>query len=126
MNLVAAFVTVAFQAAIVTPASAPVETAPVLEGRPAPFTGILVREQRFIKLLDSELQLPVYIQKAGLEQKFSANIEQMYMKRLADATAPPPFYQTNQFHLWLGIFIGAAFALGALVAGAKIAEAMRQ
>ena len=122
MKLIAAAILVFFTPVAV---AAELDTTPVAEGKPAPFTGVLVREQRFIKLLDAELKVPTLEGRLLVEQKFSAGIEAMYKSKLEDAAKPPPWYQTPFFNFMLGIVVGGAIAAGAIAGGAKIAESLR-
>lgn len=121
----AALAIIAFYAPAAFAADAPADTAPVMEGKPAPFTGVLVSEQRFVKLLDSELKVPALENRLAVEQRFSSNMEDMYKKKLEDAAKPPVWYQSPYFHFTLGVVVGGALAAGAIVGGAKIAEAVK-
>lgn len=107
------------------PASQPADTAPVVSGKPAPFSGVLVREKRFVKMLDAELQVPALQGKLALEQRFSAGLEDMYKARLKDAVAPEPFYKTQTFAYIVGFVGGALITAGAIYGGAKILELAR-
>lgn len=118
---------------LAAPASAPVvdetkvvDTAVVLEGKPAPFTGVVVREKRFVKLLNAELQVPALENRLAVEQRFSTSMEEMYKRKLEDAAKPPPWYQSPYFNLTIGIIVGGGIAAGAILGGAQLTKAVQR
>lgn len=99
------------------------DTAPVMEGKPAPFSGILVREARFVKLLNDELKVPALEGRVLIEQRFGASIEEIWKSRLVEAVKPEPWWRSPYFHLFIGIVVGGLLTAAAIFGGAKIVEA---
>lgn len=92
----------------------------VLEGKPAPFSGILVPEERFKAFLKAELAVEELRGKLDIRTREMHNIEQVYRARLEEATKPPPWYESPGFNRWLGIGIGVAITVGAIYAGSQV------
>jgi len=98
---------------------------PVLEGKPAPFTGLLVPEGKFNQLMESKLANDDLKGKLQIQTNLTQNLEDIYLKRLDEATKPPKWYQTGEFNFWLGFALGVV-ATGAAIYGAvKIVEAAK-
>ena len=131
MKGLAILTTFAFVFAVASPAlaqetvevkPAPVEkkVVPVLAGKIAPFTGLLVPEARFKELLKAELAVFELRGKLDIREREAHNIEELYRKRLEEATAPPPWYESGGFNRWLGFGIGAGLTILALYAGSQV------
>lgn len=90
---------------------------PVLKGKEAPFTGLLVPEGKFTKLMESKLENDDLKGQLNIQKNLTKNLEGVYLKRLEEATKPPKWYQTGEFKFWLGFILGGA-AVGLAVYGA--------
>lgn len=99
------------------------DVTPVLKDKPAPFTGLLVIEERFVKMLDAELAVEELSGRLKIEQRYAENLEKMYTKKLEEATAPPAWYDSPTFRMGFGFTLGVVVAVLAVYGGARLAEA---
>lgn len=82
---------------------------PVQQDAPAPFAGLLVPEERFVKLLEAERRAQELEVRLKVADETSAAIEQVYQSKLRDAAAVA-WYDSPSFNRWLGIIVGGAVA----------------
>lgn len=82
--------------------------APLMEGSAAPFSGLLVPEERFTELLQAELERDSYKAKYEAQKKHTIAVEDLYSEKLKEAAKPPPWYETPSFNRWLGVILGVA------------------
>lgn len=99
------------------------DTIPLIEGEVAPFTGLLVSEDRFYELLQKEVDLEKTQVELRLERELRKKVEEIYTGALAEATKPPPFYETPRFNLGAGFTVGVVVTVGAVWAGTEIVKA---
>jgi hypothetical protein len=92
---------------------------------PAPFTGLVVKEKRFTELVEAELTATDLRVKLDIQERTSKGIEEVFERRLRQATEPPPWYKTNEFNFWVGFTLGIVVAGAAVYAGVKVVEASR-
>lgn len=98
---------------------------PVMEGEKAPFSGLLVPEDRFIQLMGMEIELVALKAKYEAQIRFSVNLEEMYKKQLEFALRPIPWYQTPSVNRWLGWILGVAMTLAAVYGGTEVVKATK-
>jgi len=91
--------------ALVSPAW-PADVVPVKKDAPAPFTGLLVPEERFTELLRAELQVQELKGKLSIQEKTTQALDTMYLRHLERATEPVPWYEKPSFNRWLGFGLG--------------------
>lgn len=96
---------------------------PVLKLKPAPFTGLLVPEGRFTKLLEAELKLDTTEQKLQAQIRFTDSLENMYKKKLEEAAQGPEWYEEPSFNRWLGFTIGVVVTGLVVWGGVEIVKA---
>ena len=78
---------------------------PLPQNQPAPFAGLLVREARFVELLEAEQRAEELLVRLRVAEQTSLAIEQVYR----DAVTIP-WYDSPSFNRWLGIVVGGAIA----------------
>lgn len=100
------------------------DVTPVLKATLAPFTGLLVPEQRFTRLLEAELKLESALQKLAAQTKFTESLEEMYKKKLEQAATESEWYETPTFNRWLGFAIGLVVAGLAVWGGVEVVRAL--
>lgn len=86
------------------------DVVPLAKGAPAPFLGLLVPEGRFVELLEAENEVRELRAKLAAKERTAELVEQAYLRRLEQATAPPPWYESPTFNRWLGFGLGLAAA----------------
>jgi hypothetical protein len=101
------------------------EVVPVQAGKAAPFTGLLVPEQRMMELLKAEAEVDGLQQKLKIQIKYADSLDAMYMEQLKKATAPEPWYRDPRLHATIGFVVGVAATSLAVFGGVKIVEATR-
>lgn len=101
------------------------DTVPVVAGEVAPFTGLLVPEDRFFELLQDEIDGEKSKDELELERKLRKKVEEIYAEALKEADKPPKFYQTPRFNQCAGFTVGVVFTTGAIWAGTEIVKATR-
>ena len=98
---------------------------PLMKGDPAPFMGLLVPEERFVELLEAENEARELRAKLAAAERTGELVEKVYLRRLEQATAPLPFYDSVTFNRWLGFGLGLAATALAVWASIEIQEATR-
>lgn len=101
----------------------PLDVIPLEESNPAPFTGILVPEARFIQLLEAESELVLLRKEHEVQQRFAASMEKMYKKQLSNAVEPSAWYETPVANRWLGFVLGAVATSLAVWGGIEMVKA---
>ena len=101
------------------------DVVPVKEGTAAPYTGLLVKEARFTKMLEAELEVENLSGRLKIQEKLTLNLETMYNKKLEEAVSPPKFYETPTFNRWLGFFLGVAVTAAAIWGVSELGKAVR-
>lgn len=96
---------------------------PVLKGKKAPYTGLLVPEGRFSELLQAELELDSANRKLQVQIRFTDSLESMYKTKLQEAAAEPAFYEAPSFNRWLGFTIGIVVTGLVVWGGVEIVKA---
>jgi len=99
------------------------EVTPVQTGKPAPFTGLLVPEDRFVQFLEAEAKLDGAQRELEQQKKYSSDLDAMYRKQLEEAVKPEPWYMDPRLHASIGFIIGVATTTLAVYGGVKIVEA---
>lgn len=98
---------------------------PLLKGSSAPFSGVLLPEEKVTELLRDRLELENVSGQLRIQKNMNDQLEKMYLKRLEDASKPVAWYQTNDFHRWLGFFLGAAVTGLAVWGGSELVKAVK-
>ena len=98
---------------------------PVEKDQTAPFTGLLVPEARFVKLLEAEQEVPVLKGQLKVQTTLTEKVESLYSDKLVEATKPPSWYQTTEFHRWLGFFLGVTVTCLAVWGGNELVKAVK-
>jgi len=98
---------------------------PVEEGKAAPFTGLLVPEAKFTKMLEADLVVEDLKGQLKIQQGLTVKLEQVYSARLEEAVKPVAFYQTPEFNRWVGFFLGVAVTGLAIWGGSEIVKAVK-
>lgn len=98
---------------------------PVLENKPAPFTGMLVKEQKFIEYLKLELKVEELEGRLEIQENLVQNVEQVYSKKLETATRPERWYESSGFYVVFGFLLGFGVTVAVFYGGAELAKAMR-
>ncbi len=75
------------------------------EGAQAPFMGLLVLEDRFVELLEAEIEARELAVRLKAAERTAALVEQVYLTKLEQA-AIVHWYDSPSFNRWLGIFLG--------------------
>lgn len=96
---------------------------PQKAGETAPFTGLLVPEQRFTQLLEAELDAEKLKRQQLVDKKYILSLEEMYKAQLAKATQPDKWYEKPSANRWFGFTIGIIVTVLAVYGGIKIVEA---
>lgn len=110
--------------ALVSPAVAQ-DHAGVLKDQPAPFSGVVVSEQKFTEYLTLELKVEELEGRLEIQENLVQNVEQVYSKKLETATRPERWYEGAGFNLVLGFLIGFGVTVGIFYGGAELAKAVR-
>lgn len=97
----------------------------VEKDNPAPFTGLLVPELRFTKLLEAEITAEKLAGELKIQKDLTDNLEQVYNEKLREAVKPLKWYETPAFNRWLGFGIGIVVTGLAVWGGIEIAKAVR-
>jgi hypothetical protein len=95
---------------------------PLMEGKCALFTGLLVPEKRYTRFLESELQVKDLRGRLDIEAKKHDALETMYQDKLKEASKPPPWYDEPSFNRWLGFGIGVAVTALAIWGSTELAR----
>lgn len=85
------------------------DVTPIKSGEKAFYSGLLVSEGRFAKMLEAELTVKELEAKAEIQENLTASLEEMYTKRLREATKAKPWYETPSANRWFGFALGVAF-----------------
>ena len=105
--LIIAYLVVVLSAPAFAQDSVPVtpDMIPIMTGEPAPFTGMLVVESRFINYVKLEIRVVELEGNLRIQKRLTTNLENLYSERLKVA-AKEEWYQTPEFNRWLGFAIG--------------------
>lgn len=107
------------------PAEAPPQlVVPLLEGKPAPFQGLLVPELRFTQLLQAETDAKDFKGQLDIERNYSGALDEMYSKKLEEAAKPPPWYDTPSFRTGFGFTLGVLTTMVTVWLGTKVVKAI--
>lgn len=98
---------------------------PVLKDAPAPYTGLLVPEGRFTKLLEAEIAAKTLTGELEIQKNLTESLERVYTEKLMEAVKPLKWYETPRFNRWLGFGIGALVTGLAIWGGAELVKAVR-
>ena len=90
----------------------------VYAGDPAPFSGLLIPAGRALELNEAELQVAELTRTLKSKDKECRDVEAVYVLKLEEATAPPPWYDKPSVRFWAGVAIGV-LATGAAIQGAS-------
>lgn len=96
----------------------PPDVTALIKGQAAPHSGLLVREERFTKMLKAEGRVPELIRELDVEKRLSGNIESLYNQKLEEAVKPPPWYKSP----WAYFILGIAVATAAIYGGAQLVK----
>jgi len=110
--------------ALVSPAVAQ-DHAGIVKDQPAPFSGVLVSEDKFTEYLTLELRVEELEGRLEIQENLVQNVEQVYSKKLEVATRPEKWYETPGFNRAVGFLIGVGLTIGVFFGGAELAKAMR-
>jgi len=86
-----------------------VDVTPIKSGEKAIYSGLLVSEGRFAKMLEAELTVKELDARIEIQENLTASLEEMYTKRLREATKALPWYETPSANRWFGFTLGVAF-----------------
>jgi hypothetical protein len=98
---------------------------PVVKGQPAPFTGLLVPEARFVEMVNAEITVDELKGKLEIQVNLTHNLEEMYTRRMEEMASPPKWYQTGEFNFWVGFTTGVVVSGMAIYGAVRIVEASR-
>ncbi len=90
---------------------------PLFEGETAKFDGFLVPELRLDEYTLAETDAKELRLRLGSEKERCRKIQEVYVVKLKEATVPPRWYETPNFHRITG------FIAGLVVAGAAVKAA---
>lgn len=90
------------------------EIVPLLQGKQAPFSGLLVKEDRFGKMVLAEDENRELIVNVGIQSRLIDN-QAVYIGQLEGMVYPPKWYETQ----WAAFVLGIVVAFGAVYVGAK-------
>lgn len=110
--------------ALISPAVAQ-DHAGVLKDQPAPFSGVVVSEQKFSEYLDLELKVEELEGRLEIQENLVQNVEQVYSKKLETATRPERWYESSGFNAVLGFLVGVGVTVAIFYGGAELAKSMR-
>jgi hypothetical protein len=96
-----------------TPETSLTVVVPLLREETAPFSGLLVPEERFRELMVKESMADAFQEKLEVERKAYDALEKAYFEALSEANKPKPWYQSPEINRWLGF--GAGVMVAALV-----------
>ena len=103
-----------------------VDCVPLLKDSPAPFSGVLVPEGRFVAFLEAEQKLAEVKGELEIEKKAGRVLESMYVGKLELAVKPLSWYQTPEFNRWLGFGLGVVVTAGAVWGGYELVKEIRK
>ena len=95
------------------------------EGKPAPYTGLLVKENRFTELVEAEIEVQELTAMLKAQRQLSSTLEHFYLDKLDEAYKPLKWYQTKEFHRWTGFVLGVAVTTAAIWGGAELIKTTR-
>ena len=101
------------------------DVTPIMEGEIAPCDGLLVKEERFKKMLEAELGAEDFQGRFQIQKNLTASLEAMYIEKLKEATRPMKWYETSSFNRWLGFSIGVILTAAAIWGGTEIVKTTR-
>jgi len=101
------------------PADKPADVTPLLKGKPAPHSGLLVLEGRFTRMLKAEQRVKTVDGTLEIERKLRADLEALYTRKLEEATKPEPWYKSGWIYFGLGVLV----TVGAIYGGAQLVKA---
>lgn len=96
---------------------------PLLAGRAAPYSGLLVPEARYVEFVEAEINLEASEQRLAAQIRFTNSLESMYRGRLEDATKPLAWYKAPSFNRWVGFGIGIIVTGVVVWGGVEIVKA---
>lgn len=104
------------------PPAEEVDVAPLMKGLPAPWSGLLVKEGRFVKMLRLQIDLDEMNYKLQRREQMHQEMSAIYKDSLAKAQAelnkrvkPEPWYKSHWLLFCLGIVVGMGATIGAVV-----------
>jgi hypothetical protein len=103
-----------------SPEAVTADVTPLLKGKPAPHSGLLVLEGRFTKMLEAELTAKSIGGTLEIERKLRDDLESLYTRKLEEATKPEPWYKSGWIYFGLGVLV----TVGALYGGAQLVKAI--
>lgn len=99
--------------------------AAMLEDQPAPFSGMLVREGRFIEYLQLQFKVAEMEGRLNVQKNLVLEIERIYTEKLEQATRPTRWYESPGTNRIFGFLLGVTVAVAVFFGGAELAKAMR-
>lgn len=106
------------------PVAAQDDHAALMKDQPAPFSGILVKEDRFSEYLTLELQIESLLGKLEIQENLVSNIERVYSIKLEAATRPERWYESANFHMIVGFIVGVGVTVAIFYGGAELAKSV--
>lgn len=103
----------------------PRDVVPLIKGKTAPHSGLLVREQRFTEMLKAEVAAEELQGSLEIERRLRDNIESLYNEKLKEAVKPPPWYESLSFNRWTFFLLGVAATAAAIYGGAQLIKATK-
>ena len=90
----------------------------------APHAGLLVKESRFTKLLEAEMDVEDLKGQLEIQRRLTSNLESMYTRRIEEAVNLK-WYEKPSFNRWLGFGIGIIVTGLAVLGGAQLVKAVK-
>lgn len=97
----------------------------VTKEKSAPFTGLLVPEERFTLMLEAEIEVEHLKGNLAIQKKLTTSLERVYDEKLREAVKPRPWHEKPSFNRWLGFGIGVVMTVLAIWGGAELGKAFR-
>jgi len=110
---------------VIGPVRADEQVVPVDKNKTAPFTGLLVQENRFTELLGAEIDAKQLAGELQIQKNLTTNLEAVYNEKLREAVKPVPWYERPSFNRWLGFGIGVVVTFLAIWGGAELGKSFR-
>lgn len=101
-----------------------VEVTVIGEGETAIYSGLLVREGRFARMLEAELAVKELEARLEIQKNLTASLESVYTRRMTEMARPLPWYKTPSFNRWAGFAMGVAFTAVVVYAGSYLVRAV--
>ena len=104
-----------------------IEVVPMSAGQPAPWSGLLVKEGRFAKMLRLQIDVEELTVRLQIKERLFGEAVAALQGQLAKAQVdlnrraqPDPWYKSHWFIFVLGVVTGVGLAIGAVYGAAQL------